>query len=354
MASEAKIDIIRSTVDLPNEWDNYVDSHLHGSFFQCRLWLGIISDVYGFKCHALIAREGAAVVGILPAMVVRSRLTGTRMVSAPFSYVCGPLADSSSVEALLLESAQTATQELGLGYLEVKSDRSLSLPDEPFVVHDGFKTYRLNLKSSEEELWRGLHKSMIQRGVNKAKREGVTVEVSDRSDESDLFDYLNRVTCRKHGIPAQPRKFFDRVWSQLVSEGKADCLVASHEGRKIAAVIVFYDKDKAIYMYGGSLPDSLSTRPNHLLLWNAVLKAKARGCTEFDFGRVSADNSSLAEFKRRWGADEVPLMYYYWPEKRGVGSTDRKSLKVKTSTFLFSKMPPSLTRRMSWLYRHLA
>jgi FemAB-related protein (PEP-CTERM system-associated) len=355
MASEAKIDIIRSIADLPDEWDSYIDSHLHGVFSHRRLWLGIISDVYNFECHALIARDGmAAVVGILPAMVVRSRLTGKRMVSAPFSFTCGPLADNSGIEALLLERAQTATQTLGLGYLEIKSDRSLSLPEEPFTVHYGFKTYRLTLESSEDELWRGLHKSMVQRGINKAKREGVTVEASERPDESDLFDYLNRVTCRKHGIPAQPREFFDRVWSQLILEGKADCLIASHESRKIAAVIVFYDKHKAIYMYGGSLPDSLSLRPNHLLLWNAVLRAKARGCTEFDFGRVSVENSSLAEFKKRWGAEEVPLMYYYWPKKRGVGSADRKSLKVTISTFLFSKMPLSLTRHMSWLYRHLA
>ncbi len=355
MATKAEISVIRSIDGLPADWDNYVTAHPQGRLFHGRHWLAVIEQTYRYACHGLVARdESGSVVGLLPLFVVRSRLTGNRLISAPFSYICGPLTDNDEIERLLLESAQEATRQLGLKYLEVKMDRPLAVLSDRFEQHSGFLTYRLDLTGDEEDLWRGLHKNMIQRGINRAKREGVTVEVSARAEDSDAFDYLNRVTCRKHGIPAQPQEFFAAIWKQLIPVGLADCLFARLGERRIAAVIIFYDRQRAIYMYGASLPKSLSARPNHLLLWEGILRAREKGMTEFDFGRVSADNTGLAEFKKRWGTTEVPLMYYYWPEKEGVGSMDRKSLKIRLSTFLFSRLPLGVTGRIRWLYRHLA
>jgi len=81
--------------------------------------------------------------------------------------------------------------------------------------------------------------------------------------------------------------------------------------------------------------------------------AKQRGLRIFDLGRVSPDNAGLREFKDRWGAQAVPLNYYYWPEVKGVGSVDRNSLKFRLSTLVFSKLPLAMTSHLTWLYKHL-
>ena len=169
-----------------------------------------------------------------------------------------------------------------------------------------------------------------------------------------MFDYLNRVTSRNHGIPPQPKAYFVYCWREFITTGEADCFVAELNDKPIASIIVFYDKQRAIYMYGASLPEYLEVRPNHLLLWSAVTHAHARGKAEFDFGRVSPDNSGLADFKLRWGTVAVPLHYYYWPVSDAIGTVDRTSLSFRLATSVFSKLPIWLTGRLSFLYRHLA
>ena len=176
---------------------------------------------------------------------------------------------------------------------------------------------------------------------------------TDAADAA-VFDNLNRVTSRNHGIPPQPKAYFEYCWKEFLVDRHADCFFAEKDGKPIAAIVVFYDKQRAVYMYGASLPEYLDVRPNHLLLWEAIKHAHSLGKPEFDFGRVSPDNTGLADFKLRWGTEAVPLHYYYWPSSDAIGTIDRTSLSFKIATSVFSKLPIWLTGRLSFLYKHLA
>jgi len=70
----------------------------------------------------------------------------------------------------------------------------------------------------------------------------------------------------------------------------------------------------AIYSYGAARESMLKFYPYHAFLWKSIEDAIAMGFKFFDFGRVYKGDVGLADFKRRWGGQEVPLHYAYYPE----------------------------------------
>ena len=79
-----------------------------------------------------------------------------------------------------------------------------------------------------------------------------------------------------------------------------------------------------------------------------------RGCTVYDLGRTARDNSGLMDFKYRWGAEQHPLPYYYYPQVAGLASTNEKSWKYRLLTSCWQRLPLSLAEALGTLiYAHL-
>lgn len=348
-----EIRIFADPAQLPPEWDEFVTSERGGSLFHTSTWQRVLRDCYQYLFWGLVAfDDDRNVVGVLPAFLVKSVLTGSRVVSNPFSYICGPVAVNEHVAAQLLRRLVDESKASRVSYVEVKSLPKLEGIEE-MVTYDEYKTFRIDLSEEEEAIFKNTHKGQVQRGIKKARKEGIEIRVSNDEAGVAAFHRLNLITCRNHGIPAQPFTYHGLILRELCPRSEADYLLAYHGETAIAGIVVFSFGDTAVYMYGASDPEHLSLRPNHLLLWEAIVRAKQRGLKVFDLGRVSPDNVGLRKFKEHWGAAEESLHYYYWPTVKGVGSTDRTSWKYKLSTLLFSKLPISITDRLTWLYRHL-
>ena len=108
------------------------------------------------------------------------------------------------------------------------------------------------------------------------------------------------------------------------------------------------------YAYGASDERYLHLAPNNLLMWTAI----TLGCTQryetFDLGRTARDNQGLMEFKRRWGAIQEPLPYYYYPHVEGLASTSEQSLKFRMLTACWKRLPLGVAAPLGgYLYKHL-
>ena len=83
-------------------WDASVVRKEGESFFHLFAWKSVIEQSFGFQHHYLCSKDHAGSInGTLPLFFIDSRLTGKRLVSLAFSYICGPLGDSKeTVESL--------------------------------------------------------------------------------------------------------------------------------------------------------------------------------------------------------------------------------------------------------------
>ena len=98
------------------------------SVFHHPAWLALVRDTYRYPMNAVCVqdRAGALVAG-LPIATVRSRLTGTRLVSVPFSDLCGPLLCAAEHESALMAAIDAERRRASLR-LEVHAELP-GLPD---------------------------------------------------------------------------------------------------------------------------------------------------------------------------------------------------------------------------------
>jgi serine/alanine adding enzyme len=314
----------------------------------------VIERSFRFRPYYLCSKDqGGKIRGILPLFLIRSRLTGRRVTSLPFSYTCGPLGDSEETVAGLSRDGLQVFEKTKSKYLEIKASREEeTLRKLGFLYNTYYRTYIVPLTNRQEN-WSRLHKSSTQRSINKAQKDKVKIRFAQDQEGLKQFHRLNLGTCRFHGIPPQPYEFLRNVWDLLCQKGLAKLALAEYQDKFVAGAFFFLFRDKVYYMYGASDQKYLFCRPNHLLLWETMLWAMDNDYRTFDLGRVSEDNAGLAEFKKRWGGQEKDLYYYYWPRMKGVGATDRKGWKYRLATGVWKRMPLELTRRGAFLYKHL-
>jgi len=71
------------------EWDAFVRTCEDGSPFHLTAWKRAVESAYGLRSHYLLARNGDALVGVLPLFEVRGLLGGRGLVSVPFAVYGG-------------------------------------------------------------------------------------------------------------------------------------------------------------------------------------------------------------------------------------------------------------------------
>ena len=317
-----------------------------------REWLHALQRTYG--CEPVAVSTCAPTSELTNALVfcrVRSRLTGNRLVSIPFTDHCEPLAhESAEVDALVTSLTRTVAEE-GWKYFEMRPVRYV--PSLPLGL-GAFNTYflhRLDLRRSEDALFRSFHKSCIQRKILKAERESLHCEEGASELLLQQFYKLLIMTRRRLGLPPQPQQWFRNLIASLGTDLKIR--VASMGDVPVASILTIRAKKTMVYKYGCSDARFNNLGGTALLLWNAIREAHSAGLEEFDLGRSDVNQEGLIAFKEHWGAKRSTLDYWCCPPPANAAGGTRHPAKWFRS--LASRSPNAalvLVGRL--LYRHIA
>jgi lipid II:glycine glycyltransferase (peptidoglycan interpeptide bridge formation enzyme) len=177
--------------------------------------------------------------------------------------------------------------------------------------------------------------------INKARRLGVEVRVSHSRADLAAFYRLHWQTRRRLGVPVQPRRFFEAVWSRVIERDLGFVAIASRAGKAIAAALFLAWNRQLIYKFGASDRRHWELRPNNLVMWSAIEWACARGYRLLDFGKTELDNQGLRTFKDRWGSIESPLFYSYSSSQPRPAS---QTLPMAMASQLIRWSPPIVCR----------
>jgi lipid II:glycine glycyltransferase (peptidoglycan interpeptide bridge formation enzyme) len=169
----------------------------------------------------------------------------------------------------------------------------------------------LPLECTPDEFLRRIKGTQVDRAIRKAQRQHVTARVSRSEADADTFYRLHLQTRRRQGVPVQPRRFFRLLWRLVIDQGLGFVVLAHKDGDPIAGAVYLAWNGHLIYKYGASDARFWELRPNNLVMWSAIEWACEHGFRDLDFGRSDSENHGLREFKRRWGAVELPLIYSY-------------------------------------------
>ena len=103
------------------EWDRFVNASPDSSGYHLWRWRRVFERTFRHRTLYLAARSSEGeVVGVLPAVIIRSWLFGRFMVSLPFVNYGGVLAASDAVARTLVDHAALAARAEGVSHLELR------------------------------------------------------------------------------------------------------------------------------------------------------------------------------------------------------------------------------------------
>jgi len=278
---------------------------------------------------------------------VRSWLTGSRLVSLPFSDHCDPLIDRPEEFNEISRVLQKERNGHGLKYLEC---RPLS-PIPAISSFEVFQTYcfhTLNVAQSLDRLFHALHKNSTQRKIKRAEREHLTYDAGSSKRLLDQFYYLLIQTRRRHHLPPQPRRWFSNLAGSMGKKLKVH--VASRDGVPVASILTLQFKDKLVYKYGCADNRFFNLGGMQMLLWRAIKEAKEEGVQDVDLGRSDCSNKGLIQFKDRLGATRKLVSYFRYPASV---YRERSHCQSKYLDRVLSHVPDCfLAKTGRLLYRH--
>lgn len=330
-------------------WKAFVASHPDASVFHQVEWLEALKSCYGYMPTALtLTPPGSPLENGLVYCLVQSKLTGTRIVSLPFSDHCEPLVTTPGELRRFAAHLTESVEKNGWKYFELRP--MLHTPDDTndLGVSQNYYLHRLDLIPSEELLFKRFHKDCIQRKIRRAER---VLRCEEGTSESLLqaFYKLTIGTRRRQGVPPQPLQWFR---SLIASMGEnAQIWVAFKGETPVSSILTLTTRKTLVYKYGCSDSRFNNLGGTSLLFWNAIQRSRAAGIEELDMGRSDIANNGLVAFKEHWGAQRSCVKYWRYPHRAASSNPERLIRYVKS---MISMAPDrALMLLGNLLYRHV-
>jgi len=331
-------------------WPELLAKHPDASVFHSTAWLAALRDTYGYRCKVFTASgPGEELTNAAVFCTVKSWLTGWRLVSLPFADHCQPLLSAPGDLATLMTGISERFGAARWKYIEM---RPLQIADAP----DGFNAtasycfHSLNLDLEANELYRRFHKSCIQRKIQKAEKENLTLEQGRSKSLIEKMYALLLLTRRRHQLPPQPMSWFQSLARHFGED--LTIWIVSKESRPVAGMLTLAGRTSVVYKYGCSDAERHNLGGMPFLFWHAIQYAKLRGAKSFDFGRSDLDNPGLMTFKDHWGSQRSELVYY----RRAKATQEQtgNSFGARLARKTLASLPDyCLTATGRLIYRHI-
>jgi hypothetical protein len=309
----------------------------------------VLHESYGYKPLYFASFENGKLSCLMPFMEINSWLTGRRGVSLPFTDFC----DSIAPDAKCFQDAVEEIKEYGRkeswktiewrgngGYFAEASTCS------------SYYSHTLEPSGSEEQIFSGF-KSNTRRNINKAVKEGVSVEVGGTLETVKSYYRLHCITRRDHGLPPQPFSFFKKIYEHVIAAGNGFTVLAFLKDFCVAGAVYLHFGKAAVYKFGASNKKFQHLRPNNLVMWEAIRECVKRGFRSFSFGRTEPDNEGLLQFKRGWNPEEEQVSYYKYDLKKNSFQTESIGVKGFYNQIFNITPIPVLRLVGTAMYKHL-
>ena len=328
-----------------NYWNSIISKLPNPHFLQTYEW-GQVKTKYGWRpLYAVWTVDNFSVTddcslltdNCLAAALILKRQIIHNGFAARLSVLYspkGPLLDwtNEPLRKRVLDDLQSFAKNQGAIFLKCDPDVVLGMgvPDSEGAVPENYgqavmselkrrgwgyssdqiqfkNTVLVDLNPTEEEMLARM-KQKTRYNIRLAGKKSVSLRVGKLGDLSMLYKMYAETSVRD-GFVIRDEGYYKTVWTLFMNSSEPTCepLIAEVDGEPVAAIFVFYFAGCAYYVYGMSRNMHREKMPTYFLQWEAMKRAKARGCTVYDL----------------WGApevfDESDSMWGVYRFKEGLG-----------------------------------
>ena len=339
-------------------WRKLVEGHESSSIYQHPLYMEALARTYphlepfGF----VIMDDNDNYTAGIPFFLVKSWLTGRRLVSLPFSSYSDPLIKSDEEFQFLFQEVLRFYSENHLDYIELKPLKGIGFIERNAILTASFdqKTHIMGLSQNLDALLKNLDRTNVRQKIARAEKDGIYVRDASTEEETLAFYAFLLKSRKRLGLPPQYLSFFLNLWRLLYPAGFLNLLCAEMNGSAIGFLLYLKFKNTIYAEYIASDYDKFALGVNQALFWTAIKQGVSKDYEFFDFGKSLNKNIGLLNFKRHWGAVENEAPTFYYPRSKSLSGEKQERYSYKLMTYLFKKMPEPLLKWSSrFLYKHM-
>jgi len=317
------------------EWDKYVYDSPQATMYHLAGWKDVMEDTFGLRSHYLSAKEGDQILGVLPLLHIKSRLSGHFFTSMPGS-VCTQ--DEETARALV-ERAKELVRASRAGYLILRdSHRKWDVPE--LVTNEDHCTLVLKLFDDPEQQWKSIDRRVRQH-INKAI--SAKLEMVIGPDYLESFYPVYTQALREMGTPTQGPEFFRNALRQFPAH--FTIIMVHHNGQVLGGTFAAFFRDTIYTTWAGFLRQFYELRLTHSLYWETLKYGCENGFQWIDLGRSKVDSGTYV-FKTRFGAQPRPLYQQCYlngiSQPPAVGGAREDDAKYRLFVRVWRRLPLSM------------
>ena len=169
----------------------------------------------------------------------------------------------------------------------------------------------LDLNPSKDQLMGGLRKQ-TRYSIRQAKKENISIKRETTKTQFDqLLELVLTTAKRRHFVPLSAGQM-EQLYKQLKADGQLKLYQAYDRDKQLlsSALIVSW-QNEANYFLGASTDLGLRQPGAGLIQWQAILDAKAAGCSRYNFWGIAPENkpkhplAGITTFKQGFGGQRT-------------------------------------------------
>lgn len=335
-SSKDDIHIIEINDSHEKIWNDFVNQHPESSAYHQYAFRHIIKNSFGHNPLYLAAKNtDGMLVGVLPAIHIKSRIFGNYIVAMPYFNYGSALATDSITESQLIKALNEKAAALTVSHVEYRDvfkRTGLQFKAEKASLI-------LQLPSQIDDLWKNIG-SKVRSQIKKADNFQLTFATGKLELLDDFYKVFAK-NMRDLGTPVYGKSFF----ANLLSDDTLNtCIaIAYHKGNAVACGFLLGYRDTMEIPWASTLREANAFNANMFMYWHVLEYAIKKKFQFFDFGRSSIDAGTF-KFKQQWGAQPHQLYWHYWlPNDGKLPALNPSNPKYRLSIAVWQRMPVWLT-----------
>lgn len=306
-------------IDDKQVWENFILSDRNGSFLQSWNW-GEFQKMMGEKIFRLGVFDNQQLLGTCLLIKVQAK-RGDHLICP-----AGPLIDwqkKAHFKTLVAYLKSLGRKEkasfirIRPPIAETSGNRALfktfGFRSAPMHLH-AERTWLLDITPDEEILLVNTRKT-TRYLVRKALGDGVEILQSKNIKDIDHLYRLQKEVVARHRFVPFSARHFQNMFKVFSKDDQACLFMAKYEEEILSAAMIMFYKKEASYHYAATSSKYPKIPSSYLLVWQAILEAKRRNLTTFNFWGIAPPDkpqhrfAGVTMFKKGFGGYEKVFLH---------------------------------------------
>jgi peptidoglycan pentaglycine glycine transferase (the first glycine) len=180
---------------------------------------------------------------------------------------------------------------------------------------------------NDDEAWLSHMKQKTRYNIRLAQKKGVVVQ---ETEDIHTFQKLMEITGERNEFGVHSFAYYRKAFEEFYPQA-CRLFLASYKDQPLAAIMVFFKGQTAMYFYGASSNQERNRMPTYLVQFRAMQWAASIGCKEYDLWGIP--DQPLEELEASF-ADRDDGLWGVYRFKRGFGGHIKRSMEAYDRVYM--------------------